>query len=162
MIHKEERMCKRVLKHYVVKYMISVVVLMTGISAAGLVELNKGLVTGVWHFESPGATETGPCPQGIDSSGTLEIKKEANGFSLHFTSGQVCKPAFTCQFLGDIQKDHLILSNHGVVDDEGGKVTNTLDITMTQKKSMTAESRSEYAHPSGIKCIWKGTMKLSR
>jgi len=120
------------------------------------------LIMGLWDFQNSDYTVTGPCPKGKENFGTLEIKQEGEVVVLTLKTGKICRPSSLCTYKGAIKDGHFIVSNSAIVDNEGGKAINSLDIIMHDVDHMTAKSKSQYIHPSGIQCTWLGTMKISR
>ncbi|RRS30318.1 MAG: hypothetical protein P794_07400 [Epsilonproteobacteria bacterium (ex Lamellibrachia satsuma)] len=155
----------------ILKNLLMVLVLTAGIGANENVQekkngnatfTNTGMITGSWNFQTFNSTVNGPCPKGKEISGILEIKKEGETIILTLKTGKICRPSSLCTYKGAIKDRHFIVSNSAIVDNEGGKAFNHLDIVMDDKDHMTAQSKAQYKHPSGMKCIWLSTMKIFR
>ncbi len=123
---------------------------------------NKIDLSGTWNYTSAAQTVTGPCPAGKPSSGTMKIAQTGKGVTLSYTSGAVCVPPSVCTYAGNLSGNQLTASNHAVVDDEGGNVTNALGLVVASNESMNGLSSSRYSHPGGMECHWEGQITITR
>jgi hypothetical protein len=53
-------------------------------------------------------------------------------------------------------------SNSARVDNEGGKVVNKIELTMTSPKAAKGAGTSRYTHPGGMTCKWGSKIALTR
>ncbi len=123
---------------------------------------NKIDLSGTWNYTSTLPQVTGQCPAGAPASGTLKISQKGKAVTLQYTSGAVCKPKSVCKYDGSLSGNQLTLSNHTVVDDEGGNVTNALGLVVASNESINGRASSRYLHPGGMECHWENSIKISR
>ncbi len=111
--------------------------------------------SGVWEYATRGHTVSGMCNNpGEAMSGLLEIGTSGGDVSLTLVSGAVCKPASMCDYTGRIQNRYVIVSNTDRVDDEGGEVTNALQLIFVGEETGFGRGGSYYLHPEGYECQW--------
>lgn len=122
-----------------------------------LIDLN-----GQWLYTRSGASVSGMCPAGNPASGTISIAQTGSQVSLNIVSGSVCDPGSVCQFSGALDENQLVVGNSPTVDEEGGKVTNTMSLVVMANDSMHGTSTSTYVHPKGFACSWSSQVTLSR
>ena len=112
-------------------------------------------LSGPWNFTISNTKASGPCPAGPNSSGICTIAQTGDQFHLEFVEGRVCKPDSMCTYEGTISGKEYNASNSATVDNEGGKVTNTIVFTASSAKAASGHGTSTYSHPGGMKCDWK-------
>lgn len=118
--------------------------------------------TGTWRYATSNHQVSGACPAGQAMAGTLTITQEDALAQVLIVSGAVCNPAFSCVYSGVIEQGDLLVANSGIVDDEGGKVTNELRLYFFSDESGGGESTSAYTHPGGFACQWSHNLQLMR
>lgn len=111
-------------------------------------------ITGTWKYEM--ISSGGP-----PAAGTCSITGGKGGYTLVLQSGAVCKPKSMCTFTGQLTGNTLILSNSDKVDDEGGSVTNAMNLTVHSNELITGNGSSRYVHPDGER-HWTETMTMTR
>ena len=124
---------------------------------AGALDLN-----GVWEYAT--SNHQGGCPgssAGLPMAGLMEITQDAAGIAMELVSGATCKPASLCRFTGEIADGNLVLWNSDTVDDEGGKVTNTLTISFISDFTGQGTGGALYVHPD-MACGWSWQIFLHR
>ena len=124
---------------------------------AGKIDLN-----GVWEFST--SNHTGGCPgsgPGFPMAGLIEISQSGAGIAMQVVSGAICDPASMCSYGGQIAQGDLILWNSDTVDDEGGKVTNTLHLIFANNSLAQGVGGSLYVHPK-MSCAWNWDMMIHR
>lgn len=124
---------------------------------AGNIDLN-----GTWEFAT--SNHQGGCPgsgAGFAMAGLMEIAQADTAISMQIVSGAVCDPASMCSFTGEIADGDLILWNSDTVDDEGGKVTNTLHLVFQNDSLAQGVGGSLYVHPK-MSCTWGWNMMAHR
>lgn len=119
-------------------------------------------LNGQWLYTRSAASVSGMCPAGNPASGTISISQAGPQVSLSIVSGSVCNPGAVCQFSGALNENQLIVGNSATVDEEGGKVTNTMSLVVMANDSMHGTSTSTYVHPKGFACSWNSQVTLSR
>ena len=111
--------------------------------------------TGVWEYVTSGHTVSGVCnAPGNLMSGLLDIQVAGGVVSLKLVSGAVCDPASMCDYTGEVGAGYLLVSNTGTVDDEGGEVTNALQLFFLNENQGFGQGGSYYLHPKGYECRW--------
>jgi len=130
--------------------------LVPAIASAGKLDL-----TGTWTWTATGSWKKGPCPTGGDGTGALKIKQTGDKVTLVFTSGRVCRPASMCTFKGKLTGKKLTLGNAATVDNEGGKVKNSITLTVKDPKNATGSSSSSYKHPR-MTCTWGSKVAIKK
>lgn len=118
--------------------------------------------TGTWRYSTMNHEVSGMCPNGQPMSGELSITQEDALAQVLVVSGAVCNPAFSCVYSGLVEEGDLLVANSGIVDDEGGQVTNELRLFFFSEVSAGGASVSVYTHPEGFTCSWTHTLSLSR
>lgn len=118
--------------------------------------------TGSWNYSTFDHTVSGVCPAGGPMSGTLVITQEDALAQVLLESGAVCDPAFSCVFTGVVEDGDLVVGSSGIVDEEGGTVTNELRLYFFSETSGAGDATSVYNHPGGMTCIWSHRLMLSR
>ncbi|MDU8926945.1 hypothetical protein RXV86_06075 [Alisedimentitalea sp. MJ-SS2] len=119
-------------------------------------------LNGVWEFAT--SNHTGGCPgsgPGFAMAGLMEIAQSGGVISMEVVSGAACDPASMCSFTGEIAEGDLILWNSDTVDDEGGKVTNTLHLVFQNNSLAQGVGGSLYVHPK-MSCTWGWSMLVHR
>jgi hypothetical protein len=99
-------------------------------------------------------TIKGTCPPGKASSGACEIKESDKGFRLTLVTGSVCQPASMCVFFCQRSGDTVNCTNTDKVDDEGGMVTNKMNLKIGESGQAAGTGSSVYNHPGGFTCTW--------
>ena len=112
-------------------------------------------ITGTWKYEM--VSSGGP-----PAAGTCSITGGKGGYTLVLQSGAVCKPKSMCTITGQLTGNTLILSNTDTVDDEGGSVTNAMNLTVHSNELITGNGSSRYVHPEGFQRHWTETMTMTR
>lgn len=123
---------------------------------------NPADLVGTWSYGTSGSWKKGPCPTGDAAKGDLKIAKKGKSLTLTFVSGRTCRPASMCTFTGTLKHKKYVGSNSAKVDSEGGKVTNTITLTLQSPKSAAGSSSSSYKHPSGMTCTWGSKISISK
>ena len=124
---------------------------------AGAIEL-----TGLWEFAT--SNHQGGCPgshAGFAMGGLMEISQGGGALAMQIVSGATCDPATMCSFTGEIAQGDLILWNSGVVDDEGGTVTNTLHLVFANDSLAQGVGGALYHHPR-LDCLWSWDILMHR
>ncbi|MBL8919886.1 MAG: hypothetical protein JNJ54_13550 [Myxococcaceae bacterium] len=119
-------------------------------------------LAGGWFVRSSAPRVSGICPPGQALMGGAHVDQTGHQVRLRFTIGFTCQPPAVCQYEGTIAGARLTLSNSVVVDDEGGRVKNTLDLVIESNDSLTGKSTSTYQHPDGDSCTWTSSVEISR
>lgn len=117
---------------------------------------------GSWRYHTSNHHVTGTCPLSAPTGGTLVIRRSGSTITLVFKSGTVCKPESLCHYTGAVKGDNLVFSNHAVVDNEGGNVTNAIRLSVYSATHAAGEVSSRYVHPQGFECHWTHNISLSR
>lgn len=120
-------------------------------------------LAGTWEFAT--SNHQGGCPgsgPGFAMGGLIDIAAQGGALRAQIVSGAGCDPASMCSFTGEIVKGDLILWNSDVVDDEGGKVTNTLHLIFINDSIAQGVGGALYLHPKGMSCIWNWDMMMHR
>jgi hypothetical protein len=123
---------------------------------------NRIDLNGKWTYVRSAGSVNGMCPAGKAASGIIVISQAGMRVDLNIISGSVCDPGSLCHFSGNLEQGHLSVSNHAVVDDEGGKVTNVMNLGVISDTSIQGNSISNYKHPKGFACTWNSQVKLTR
>ena len=111
--------------------------------------VDEGLL-GIWLYSTSDCWSSGfPWPVPSETSGQVTLSADGDYVTMTVDSGFVCEPAFSCIFSGTIIGDSYVGSNSGVVDDEGGTVTNTTTFTATSATTAAGTCGSIYEHPDG-------------
>lgn len=120
--------------------------------------------TGVWQVTRSNSKTVGLCPMGGDGGGELTVEKTPGGLTLTYGEGMTCRPAEVCRLSGSKSEgtDTFSFSTTVPVDDEGGKVTNTVDLEFTSASSAAGTGSSKYVHPEGFSCTWTFDIALTR
>ena len=118
--------------------------------------------TGVWQVTRSNSKTMGPCPMGGNGGGELRIEKEAGGFTLTYGEGMTCRPAEVCHLTSSETEGIYTFTTTVPVDDEGGKVTNAVQIEFTSATAAAGTGSSKYVHPEGFSCTWTFDIALSR
>ena len=119
-------------------------------------------LNGVWEFAT--SNHQGGCPggaAGFPMAGLMEISQAGGAIAMQVVSGAVCDPASMCSFTGEIAEGDLILWNSAPVDEEGGKVTNTLHLVFQNDSLAQGVGGSLYLHPK-MSCLWSWDMIVHR
>ena len=112
-------------------------------------------ISGVWEYATSNHTVSGICNNpGSAMSGLLEIAASGGDVSLTLVSGAICNPGWVCAYTGGIEDHSVIVSNTGTVDDEGGEVTNALQLIFVGQEAGFGRGGSYYLHPEGYQCQW--------
>lgn len=119
-------------------------------------------LNGGWFVQGSAPRASGPCPPGSALMGGAHVDQTGQFVRLRFTLGFTCQPAAVCQYEGTITGGRLRLSNSVVVDGEGGKVTNTLDLVIESNDRLSGTSTSTYQHPEGDRCTWTSSVEIGR
>jgi MYXO-CTERM domain-containing protein len=117
-------------------------------------------LSGDWDLAFTAVSHTGPCPAGVNFTGTVTIEQTGDDFTYSITSGTPCDPAFTCVFAGTVADDVYTGSNSGDVP-EGGTVTNTMTFTADSAAHAEGSSTSTWQEAEVV-CTWESTFVLSR
>ena len=119
--------------------------------------------SGVWEYSTSNHTVSGVCPDpGNAMSGLLEIAASGGDVSLTLVSGATCNPEWVCNYSGQVETGYLVFSNTGIVDDEGGKITNTLQMIFADPEAGFGRGGSYYLHPEGYECHWSYDITFHR
>lgn len=118
--------------------------------------------TGTWNYTTSNHQVSGICPNGAPMAGTLSITQEDALAQVLVVSGAICDPAFTCIYSGVVEGGDLVVANSGIVDEEGGTVTNELRLFFFSEDSAGGSSTSVYSHPKGFSCTWTHSLTLAR
>lgn len=118
-------------------------------------------LSGLWSYSITDNWVNGICEQGQDTSGTLAIAQTGDSFELTMNDGVVCDPAWTCVFSGSVSDDYYMASNSGVVDSEGGMVTNALTFTASSATEATGSQTSNYTLDT-FSCDWGFSISMTR
>jgi hypothetical protein len=119
-------------------------------------------LNGVWEYAT--SNHQGGCPgshAGFPMAGIMQITQAGAAIAMELVSGATCDPASLCGFAGEIAEGDLILWNTATVDDEGGKVTNTLQISFISPEIGQGIGGALYAHPR-MQCGWSWDIFLHR
>lgn len=119
-------------------------------------------ITGTWNYTLSQPTVAGMCPAGTALSGSCSIAGGGGVYTLVYLTGSVCRPTSMCTFSGTLAGNNLSLSNSDIVDNEGGRTTNELKLTVYNKGYATGDGGSRYVHPSGFTCQWSYYVTLTR
>jgi hypothetical protein len=103
---------------------------------------------------------SGPCPPGESASGSCTIDGRPDSFFLTLTSGAVCRPPTTCKYTCQPVADGYRCGNTALVDDEGGRVNNTMELETDAGGVYRGAVSSEYVHPSGFTCEWVSRIEI--
>jgi len=124
-------------------------------SASGRTAVTTKRLMGSWAYSTSNQTVSGACPAGPPASGTMSVTPSGGGYEIAFLSGRVCDPASMCVFEGGFDGKTLSGKNGATVDDEGGKATNGLTLTVDLSAgTMSGKGTSTYQHPKGMACSW--------
>lgn len=118
--------------------------------------------TGTWNFVLSGSQVAGMCPMGGDGGGTLNIGGQSDALVIQYITGMTCAPPEVCVLFGSCQGSRCMFSTTVTVDDEGGKVTNSADLTLVSPDRMEGTGGSVYVHPEGFTCSWAYNLTLTR
>ena len=118
-------------------------------------------LSGDYNFILSDSVVKGPCPLGQDGQGSLKISKSDAGYTLGYLKGMVCNPPNVCVLSGTCDGGHCIFSTTVVVDNEGGAVTNTADLTFDGNHALGTGS-CVYKHPEGMQCTWTYFLTLTK
>lgn len=105
-------------------------------------------------------TVAGMCPPGRPAAGSCEISGDSESFILTLTSGAVCSPAASCTYECQPAGEGFICTNSVVADNEGGRVTNTMELAPLNGDTYNGICTSEYVHPQGFSCKWVYATKV--
>ena len=106
-------------------------------------------------------TVAGGCPAGKSAAGSCEISGNPESFTLTLTSGSVCSPVATCTYECQPEGEGFVCTNSVVVDNEGGRVSNTLELSPLSGNAYNGTSISQYAHPGGFSCVWESEAEVT-
>jgi hypothetical protein len=139
----------------------------TGQGASGGTPMARGTggtgdLNGLWYFSTSGHTSSGVCPPGKPGIGKLTISQSGSAIDLKLISGAVCKPASVCSYSGSVSGGRVSVANSASVDDEGGRVSNRLELSIVSDERMQGSSSSQYTHPEGPGCSWSSEMEAER
>jgi len=67
-----------------------------------------------------------------------------------------------CNYSGAMTGRNIKVSNEATVDDEGGKVFNTILLSFPSDAEAEGSSTSQYIHPDGLSCKWNSEIALMR
>ena len=119
--------------------------------------------SGNWNFSLYESAVSGMCPMGQDGSGTLTILDQGGGaLTLQYVTGMQCDPSDVCVLFGACDGNLCAFSTEVTVDDEGGKVTNSAELTLVAPNHLEGVGSSVYQHPQGFTCSWSYMLTLSR
>lgn len=141
--------------------MLPSIAVMALLLAAGPASAATYDLSGTWSFSTSGNWVTGVCPKGADSTGTLQIAQTGDSFTMKILTGMVCSPASMCSYTGTIVGAAYTATNSAVVDNEGGKATNTITFAASSATAATGADSSTYVHPKTT-CTWGFNIVLSR
>ena len=116
---------------------------------------------GRYSFTLTDMKVAGDCPMGQDNSGRLSIIKEGPGYVLTYIEGMECRPPSVCTLGGRCKGPECAFSTTVQVDDEGGKVTNSVTLRFNGGNA-SGPGKSVYKHPSGFTCAWTYLVTLTR
>lgn len=119
-------------------------------------------LSGSWSYTRTAGSVSGMCSAGRPASGLISITQQGSKVALDIESGSTCKPASVCKFAGKLEGKNLSVTNAASVDDEGGKVANSMRLVVISDGSMKGSSSSKYTHPGGFACTWQSQITLSR
>jgi hypothetical protein len=117
-------------------------------------------LSGDWDMVFTAQSHTGPCPAGVDFTGTVTIEQTGDNFTLTITSGTECIPAFTCVFEGTVADNVYSGMNSGDVPD-GGTVENTMEFTADSESHAEGTGTSTFQQDTMV-CTWESSFVLSR
>jgi len=127
------------------------------------IPVDKLDLNGTWTFQTSHPTVTGGCPAGDALSGTAAITQEGMEVTLSYLTGPECRPAAVCSYAGTLDEDNqFVVSNSVTVDDEGGKVSNEVHLTVFDNGLAKGTSTSHYVHPKGFECTWQMSVSFMR
>jgi len=104
---------------------------------------------------------SGTCPLGRDGQGRLTVEKSETGYRIQYLQGMTCRPETVCILSGSCRGDRCTFTTTVKVDDDGGKVTNSAELTFSGRQAQ-GKGRSVYNHPSGFQCTWTYLLTLTR
>jgi hypothetical protein len=117
---------------------------------------------GEWTITRSNSRTSGPCPMGSNGAGELTIDKSGGAFTLTYGKGMTCSPVEVCKLAGSASGGVYTFTTTVQVDEEGGKVTNSLKLSFDSASSANGKGSSKYVHPSGMTCLWTFDVALSR
>jgi hypothetical protein len=119
---------------------------------------------GIWEYAT--LNHTGGCPgapsAGFPMGGLMEITQSGGAIAMRIETGAICDPASMCNFAGTIADGYLVLSNSDIVDDEGGRATNTLQLGFISDSVAQGVGGALYVHPKGMTCGWNWDILMHR
>jgi hypothetical protein len=118
-------------------------------------------ISGDYNFILEESSISGPCPLGKDGQGSLKIAKSGAGYTLGYLTGMVCNPPQVCVLSGTCTGDNCVFVTTVTVDDEGGTVTNTANLTF-EKNHAVGNGSCVYKHPGGMQCTWTYLLTLTK
>ncbi len=116
--------------------------------------------SGTYDFILSGTVVDGPCPMGTDGKGQLTIEKSGEGYVIKYLKGMVCQPPDVCVLMGTCEGRVCKFSTTVPVDNEGGKVTNSADLTFIMNHAEGSGS-CVYRHPK-MTCTWTYALTLTK
>ena len=116
--------------------------------------------SGTWNFNLSGTVVSGPCPMGKDGKGQLTIEKSGDGYVIKYLKGMVCSPPNVCVLYGTCNGRECKFSTTVPVDNEGGKVTNSADLTFIMNHA-EGTGGCVYKHPKML-CTWDYALTLTK
>ena len=144
------------------RFFAVVLALFAGLLFGGAVFSADLDLSGTWNFTISNTQVSGPCPVGPNSSGVCTITQTGDQFRLAFVEGRICRPASLCTYEGTISGKEYNASNSAHVDNEGGKVTNTIVFNASSANAASGNGTSTYSHPGGMKCDWRFDFSIQK
>ncbi len=146
-----------------------VLVVTSLLAAVGVAQATPGTpdtlgtsLAGGWFFRGSAPRVSGRCPPGSAMMAAAHVDQQGQRVRLRYTLGITCTPPSVCQYEGSITGGRVKLTNTAVVDDEGGRVTNTLDLAIESNDRLSGTATSKYLHPDGIQCVWTSRVEVTR
>lgn len=118
-------------------------------------------MAGTWSCSLSHVKVSGFCPGTPKQSGTCEIRKADDGFTLVYTSGFRCSPKAACTFSCSESRGTFTCANSGPADHGGGRYASTLAFSPSSTKQASGTGKSSYEGP-GMRCEWKTSITFTR
>jgi len=123
-------------------------------------------LSGDWEID-PSAGMGGVCPSSVPDPGETMSETEAtieqagDAFVLTITGGYNCEPAWTCELSGSIDGAAYAGGSEGVLDDAGGYLVQTIELTASSANAGFGSVRGDYTLDEES-CFWEYEFDLAR
>lgn len=121
-------------------------------------------LSGDWEIDPSAGVGTCSNPDPNPEDNMLEteatIEQAGDAFVLTITGGYNCEPAWTCEFSGSIDGAAYVGGNEGVLDDAGGYLVQTIELTASSADAAFGSVRGDYTL-NEESCFWEYEFDLA-